>query len=573
MRSGSPPPPPSLLPVLAAFALPLACACALCWPLPLSPDSAWFPSLFGASHAWTGEHLWQALTQGEPLHSTLRAGYPWERTARFIGWLPMLGTLPLRTILGPLACFHLGLLLALPLSSLAAWPLLRRWSGAGPWAVAAGCVAFALCPFALGTFGAGELPKLCIGLIPLFLYALDRALEPGWRWPIAAAVLATATGFTSPYFGLTLPLLCLGLLGWDVWRQRRLWRPLGCGLAVAVALLPVAAYYKDVQGPTWRSLHMPAQSPGVQDLLPTPHPSASLLDLLLGIPPELQHSWDTRHVAYLGSALALALAVLAWRQRGEQRAGQWAAWVLLATGALLALGPYLYLESQRTLLPLPAVLLALVRYPLVSGGMYYRLAVVGSLGLALWLVVACARRPRLAWLLLLLQIGDALRASGPWPLMVEPVPGVALLRDLGGDDGAVLVLPYGGGLVPSQRALLLATHHGRPTTALPRMFLPREQVALRDLWVKAFMAEDPAQALRARGIRFVLSEQASHPGTPWVDGALGTPTMEQDGLRVWDMGPTTLAPRSVDELDVEPSGPRGGGPRNPRPRRDERRAR
>lgn len=559
-----------LLPLLTAFALPLAVASALCWPLPLALDSSWTPSLFGASHAWTGEHLWQALTQGESLHSTLRAGYPWARDACFIGWLPMLATLPLRVVLGPLACFHVGLLLALPLSSLAAWPLLRRWSSAGPWTVAAGCTAFALCPFALGTFSAGELPKLCVGLIPLFLYALDRARSPGWRWPLAAALLAVATAMTSPYFGLILPLLCLGLLSWDAWRRRRLLRPLLCGAAVAAALVPVAAYYRGLHVPTWRSLHMPAQSPGVQAHLPSPHPSASLVDLFLGIPMELQHPWDTRHVAYLGSALLLALALLAWRQRGEHRAGRWAAWALLGSGALLAMGPCLYVTAQRTLVPLPAVVLALVRYPLVDGGMYYRLAVLGSLGLALWLVVECARRPWLAWLLLAFQLGDGLRASGPWPLHSEPVPGAVLLEQLRGDDGAVLNLPYGGGLVPSQRALLLATHHGRPTTALPRMFLPREQLTLRNLWGKALMAADPRAALRKRGVRYVLSEHASHPDTPWVDTALGEPTMEEDGLRVWDMGPTTLVPRPVEELDKKPTSPAHRGEQPPQPRGGER---
>jgi hypothetical protein len=294
------------------------------------------------------------------------------------------------------------------------------------------------------------------------------------------------------------------------------------------------------------------------------------VDLLLGIPPQLQHVWDTRHVAYLGSALLLALALLAWRQRHEHRAGRWAAWILLAAGGLLAMGPCLYLDTQRTLVPLPAALLALVRYPLAGGGMYYRLAVIAALGLALWLVVECSRRPWLAWLLLLLQIGDALRASGPWPLSVEPVPGVALLKQLRGDDGAVLNLPYGGGLVPSQRALLLATHHQRPTTALPRMFLPREQMVLRDLWAKAFLADDPHQALRARGIRYVLSELRSHPDAPWVDAALGEPTMEQGGLRVWDMGPTTLTPRDVEELDKQRAIPANGAKPRPRPRGGER---
>lgn len=566
-RPSTLPSPRPSLPLLAAFLVPLAVVCALCWPLPLHPASTWNPSLFGASHAWMGDHLWRALTQGESLHHTLRAGYPWERGGRFIGWLPLLACLPLRPVLGPIASFHAGLLLALPISSIAAWPLLRRWSGAGPWAAAAGCVAFALCPFALGTLSSGELPKLCIGLIPLFLYALDRARsqERGWHWAAASAGLAMVTGFTSPYFGLTLPLLTIGLLGWDVWTRRRLLRPVLCGGAVAAGLVPVALYFSGIRQHVSASLYMPAQNFGRQNPLPSPHPSASLQDLLLGLPADHGSPWDMRHVAYLGSLLLVVLAVLAWRQR-DGRAGRWAAGALLATGGLLALGPWLYPIERLLPVPLPAVVLAMIRYPLATGGMFYRLAVLGSLGLALWLAVECARRPRLAWLLLLVQVGDGLRSSAPWPLEVFPIPGVEALEELQGDDGAVLDLPYGGGLVPSQHALLLAAVHGHPTTALPRMFLPSEQAMLRRLWSRALAEDDAPAALRALGIRYVLCQNGDARLEAETSASLGEPILDDEPLMIWDLGPTQLVPRSAEQLEHKGQPRHGEGARKRPPR-------
>jgi hypothetical protein len=561
MRPDHAPPTPTL-PLLVAFAIPLVVTCALCWPLPIRPGSHWCPTLFGASHAWTLEHLWQALTQGEPLHHTLRAGYPWERSARFIGWLPMLAALPLRAVLGPIVAFQLALLLALPLSSLAAWPLLRRWGGAGPWVTAAGCVSFALCPFALGTLSSGELPKLCVGLVPLFLFALDRARcqERGLGWTLAAAALATVTAFTSPSFGLFLPLMALGLLGWDAWHHRRLLRPLGCGAAVAAALLPALLYYRGLEGHVWRSLHMPAQSFGLQAQLPSPHPSASLLDLLIGLPAEVSGPWSMRHVAYLGSATIALLALLAWRN--GRRPGRSAAIALLIAGGLLALGPQLYPVENLSRIPMPAVLLSWLRYPLARSGMFYRLALLGSLGLALWLVVEAARRPRLVWLLLLVQLADSVRASGPWPLEVQPIPGYGLLKSLKGADGAVLDLPYGGGLVPSQQALLLATLHGRPTTALPRMFLPSEQAVLRPLWARALDGEDPVATLGALGIRYVVSSNGDPRLEAKTEARLGPPSQRRGSLTIWDLGPTTLVPRPAAQLEPRRA-PAGQPPREP----------
>ncbi len=542
------------LPPLTAFLLSSAVLAALTWPLPLQLHEATHPSAFGASHAWTGEQLLLALTEGETLHSTARAGYPWERQARLIGWLPLLLTLPLRLLLGPLSSYHLVELLSLPLTALCTWPLVRRWTRAGPWSAAAACVAFALCPFALGTFASGELPKLQLGLLPLFLYALDRARSPaqGWRWALAAAGLALITAFTSPYFGLALPLLAIGLLATVVLRQRLFWRPLACGALVALALLPAWAYYGGAPVVGSQQLHMPAQSIAPHVVLPSPHPVASVQDLLLG-PALPADFWEARHVPYLGTPLIVLLGLLALLRRADSR-GRLAALALLITGAVLALGTRLYVTEHVVNLHLPGHLFFLLKYPYMKGGMYFRLAMLASLGLALWLAVETARHPRLAWLLLAVQLADALRASRPWPLEVEPVPAFEDLAALRGADGAVLNLPLAGGLVSGQRALLMATVHGRPITALPRSLRPKEMQNVAEFWRAIFKKGRPDQ-LRNAGIRFVVSDDPYlRDGLPLFP-ELGDPTTTSGDVRIWDLGAAELRSRPADELGRGPSQP------------------
>ncbi len=556
---------PRWFPILLAFLVPLGVISALCWPLPLHLNDHFHPSIFGPSHAWTADHLWQVLAQGEPLSPTHRAGYPWPRDARFIGWLPLLAMLPARLVLGPITTFHLAELLALPCSAIASWPLIRRWTDAGPWTTAAACISFALCPLALGVFSTGELPKLAIGLIPLFLWSLDRGTSPDENpgWLALPALLALLTAFTSPYYGLALPLLTGGLLAVRVWRSRTLLRPFVGGLVVAAALLPAWWYYGASAAHTNLELFMPARSGGIHPELPQPHPVASLQDLLLGLPAPVDSPWTTRHVAYVGSALLLALLVHALWKRRPQR-GRKAAFALLIVGAVLAMGPWLYLNETFIPFPLPAWLLGRFGYPLGDGGMYYRMAVLASLGLALWLAAELAQRPRLAWILLATQLCDAARSSGPWPLEVEPIPAASLMKEIRGRDGAVVNLPFGQDLIPAQRQLLLAAVHGRPTTALPRTMLHAERRRSAGLWEQAFRSDDPAQALRDVGVRWVMAHGDPRAFGIHVAARLGEPWESSGGLQLWDLGPTQVEPHDPAEL-ITPTKPpkntlRRGGP-------------
>jgi len=574
----------SRLPLLAVAGSSLLLALVLSWPLALHLGGWFRPSTFGASHAWAAEHLGQALLGGEPVHLTSQAGYPWLREARYIGWglLPVIWSL--RTLLSPLAAHQVVELVSLSLVALSAWPLLRRWTDAPPWGAAAACLVYAFCPYLLGNLAMGELPKLQAWCFPLFLLAADGALRDprAWRGLVGVAVLGLLTSFTSPYYGLTLPLLAGAMALYCLLRRRPLLRPVLMLVCLAASLLPAWLYYRGFDEQLYAQLFMPARRMAMGDQLAHPHPVATLADLLLGSEHSLSSAWEPRHDVYLGLPLLLGLAALSSIRRGGSRGGR-VGLALLAAGALLAMGPRLAWGERYLPLPLPAALLDLVGYPLARGGLYYRLVVVAALGLALWMAAESARhRLWVIWLLLAVHLGDALRETGPWPLPVEPVRGrEALLQLRGRDDGAVMQLPLqeSHSLAIGQSALLMATLHGRPTTALPRDSLTIEIPSIRDHWEQAFETDRAAAVLRSLGIRFVLADRRARKLSArhgkWL-ADLPEPDVVQDGIAIWDLGPTQLRPQPAQELlrrrerglrEARPSPERRGPAGPPAPRR------
>ncbi len=536
------------LPLALCLLLLLGMSLALAWPLPLCPGSCFRPNTFGASHAWGGQHLWYALLHQDGPGATARAGYPWLREARFIGWVPLLATWPLRPFISALTAHHLLEVLALPMAGLAAWPLLRSWTDARPWTVAAACLVYAVTPYTLGTLAMGELPKLQIWCFPLFLLAAQRALTSAraGRWLLAVAALALATSFSSPYYGLALPLLAGALALADSLRRRRVARPLLLLVTLAAALIPAWAYYRGGDEHIFRQLFMPAMRQGLGHELPSPSPVAELDVLFLGPGGENDQAWAPRHECYLGLVLLLGTVAFAcWRPSAAR--GRWAGLALLLGGVLLALGPRLALGGGYLDISLPVCLLELARYPYARGGLYFRLVVLAGLGVSLWLTAEGARRhPALVWLLAALHIGDSLRATAPWPLRVEPVRGVEFFRAMAGaQDGAVLHLPLqeGYALAIGQRALLAAALHERPTTALPRDSLQHEIPVFRQFWLSVLAEPDPRAVLRQRGVRYVVLDGLEADRAQRFAGfaqALGAPDREGEQLRIWDLGPVEL---------------------------------
>ncbi len=535
-----------------AFAATLAALCALSWPMPVHLSDWHLLTSFGDSHAWTFEWLWRTLAAGELPTRTLDAGFPEERVVRIIGWGPALLYLGLRAAMAPLPAANLTQLLALPLSALAAYALLRRWTGLAPLAAAGLATGWALSPTLLSTYGMGEISNTQAWVLPGLLYLLGRAGEDR-RWLLALPPFALASVFSSPYFGLAMPLLVGVWALWRAWRARgeplaaRLGVPAAAVLAVGLGMAPSGLYYLHAGADGPEALFRPAQqASGITERLPFPPPVARPDALVLDREPDPRSAYEAMHVSYLGLPLLVGALVLGRRGRG------WAAGVALALGgALLALGPWLawgddYVRAGGMVFPLPARVLEILGYPTRKGGMYFRFAVLSTLGLVLVLGAGLAERRRaaaLAWGLALLQVLDGVRATGPlWPRPAERVPDLEILSSLRGGEGAVLELPLQGPLdaASGQPALLRALFLERPTSALPRDVRPRES-ALPPLLERAVASGDPAEALRAEGFGLVILPRVLSPELDPTERALVRALGEPDAegaSRYWILEPT-----------------------------------
>lgn len=539
------------------FAIAFVVVIALLWPLAPRLTTHHTPTAFSASHAWVAEHLWRALT-GEHTHSpTADAGYPFLREARYIGWVPSVATWFFRPLLGPIGAFNLVQLLSLPASAVAAWPLLRRWTDAEPPVIAAACLVYGLCPFLVSTLGVGETPNLQAWGLPLVLYGLDRVFSGERRYAALVLALSLATSLSSPYYGLLLPLLALGFAAF---RVRKAPMNVGVGLAaVALALAPGLLYFRADPGPVPDRLFRPAAAGPTGGELPVPYPVATLDGLFTG-PPFLDRSpYEVVHVGAIGALLPLALLALGLRQRGRG----WRAGLALAIGGvLLALGPTLAIGDHFTGFTLPSMALVRVGYPYVRGGLWFRLILVASLGLAVLLAALSARGRRgaaLAWLLASAHVVEGARMSGPWPWPVAPVPGLALLHQMraatGG--GAVLHLPLqeGPNQAEGQMMLLAAAVHGRPTTALPRDAFAMESNAIRRILLESLEKPDPARALRAVGFRYVVFQPmpgaSSSVRRELLEQKLGPPQGDSF-FAMWDLGPTATRALSPPSAQAPP---------------------
>lgn len=532
----------------------------LCWPMPLHPATSHLLTAFGDSHVWVFDQLVQQLLDGELSERACAAGYPTARTMRAIGLAPLLVFAPLRALVGALAAANLVQMLALPLSAALAALWIRRVTGAPPGVSALLGAAWGLSPTLLGTFATLEISNTQAWLLPALLLALEAA------WTSRGAVvlvplLGALTAFTSPYYALALPFLYAGAAVGALREGGRVVLPrvLIVGLLLAASLALARGWYAPGVSGGGDSIFSPAQrAPTRLGPLPVPAPVASLDSLLFGGGPAAGSVYETVHHSYLG--LLLVLAGLAGARFGRGP-GRGLGFALTVGGALLAMGPLLALQGRYVSvagrpLALPVYLLEALQYPTVHGGLYYRYAVLASLGLCLQAARLFAALPRSAlWagLFALLQVGDALRATGPrWPRPSEEVPDLALLERLAddpateGDDGAVLELPLPGPTDGQlgQAGLLRAVILRRPTTALPRAVLQRAhplQAAL-DAAVGAADPTDAAAPLRALGFRFVVLPAElrayTHPDEAALRRGLGPPTHE-GALLLWDLGPAT----------------------------------
>lgn len=517
---------------------------ALHHPLAWHLDDLQVVGSFHDGHAWAFDHIARMISGEIPFSTTTdRIGFPERVSVRFVAWAPALVATLLRPLLGPLGAFNAVLLLSPGASAVAATFLLRRLTRASPWTAAGASLAWALCPYALGCLAAGQVEKVQIWVLPLFLLALSHAISGPRRLPGLLGLLATGAvaGLTTPCTSVFLPLAAGPWALWEGWRTwhadtpprevthrgvRRflaagLWLALALGTAAA-SLLPAWAYYGDLRGGEAISAFEPRMAN--KGDLPTPTPMAQPEGVFLGRGNLMEGATDTSHVAYLGLPLLVAVGLLSLRRFP----GRGVAWSLVAGGVILSLGPYLVSGDTWVLrdgapIALPAAWLDWTGYPAGRSGMYYRAIVFASLGMAAALAGTVGRLPwkgafLLAWIAGFGQVADGWRATQIlWPRPTRPVPGLAALEAMAADPtpGAVLNLPVVHGTYEGGVYLLAATFHDRPTTGLPRQcqtYLP--PVARLDALVRTALAPGDASSaaatLTAAGFRYVTWR-------PWLD--------------------------------------------------------
>jgi hypothetical protein len=541
-------------PYALCFIISIVFTCALMWPLPLGLNTHFTPSAYGLTHAWSADYLFQSLTSGTNPHSISSLGYPWIRQAQFIGWGPAIASWPFRGLLGPLAAFQLILLLSLPVSAFTAGKFIQSTSQCGPKIAAPAGLLFAFSPYALATLQTGEVPKLQLWLIPLFGLALLATQHLGSKKTLYLAAVCLITSFTSPYYGLAFPLLA-GMAALVYWRRKQVRTGFAVLVGCGVGLLPALFYYRNAPSGS-DSFYRPALStPKLDSLLPSPHPVASVRDLLLGTADTSASAWDAVHESALGIALLLACGAVFWSSRKNKRKGRSLGVALVFFGILLAVGPQLAFAQHKSSIPMPAKILEFLHYPLEAGGMYYRMVPFAMLGLALILASSLPHSRRgvgLIWLIVGLQSADALRHTGPWPRPTQRVAALDFLKSIQGQDGAILTTPIVASRAPgsAQRAALRQMFHKRPETALPSDMHSYEIHRLQNLLNKALRTDDPGKQLRAEGFRFVFYQPEKGRADHRVERdllirKLGKP-IQQAGFLAWDLGTTTLKPRPFE---------------------------
>lgn len=421
--------------------------------------------------------------------------------------------------LGRGTAYTLATALQLLLACGAGWALGRRYGGG----LVAGAV-YGLGPYLINQAFTGEAETLSAWPLPIVVLLLLEDKR------VAAGVVAAVGAVLSWYHGAFIGAL---LVGWVAWkRDVRALIPLGV-FAAAVAV-PAGLYglvLRDpdqlFRGPTLRT-YLQTQPENLAWMAADPADWLSLR------PPPSHH-----HVNGFGWVSLGVGALGAWR---SSERGLWLG--ILGVGAVLSLGPILFVAGQPVFEWMPGRLLAyLPAYGLMR--LPHRWMVVAALGLAG--LAAQAQVPRALGLLIGLEtalfhapLGTSTDISAP--AVVEHIEGPVLelpLRSLGHDARG--------------RYLLWQRTHGHPTAASLLMQGWSAQVADEPLIIAVCaldradpIAERPLQAAQFRQADLSQAVAAARRGDgPAVSGAA-------DRLRAMGFEQVVLYPDILLPFDRDP---------------------
>jgi hypothetical protein len=405
-----------------------------------------------------------ALTHGINPLSTAHIGFPQGTNLMWNTAMVALGIVlwPITVTAGPVVAYDVAVLLALALSGVAAYAVLRRLVGPGLPALA-GALLFELSPYAAAHV-LGQLNLTVAVTPPLVLLLLDaivrRRRMRAWKPGVLLGLLAALQLMTSEEMLASAAVAGAVLLGVmlacqpDRRAALRMSLPrLGGGLGAALCVaLPLVAVPLLTQFFGAQRIHGPLQQPGtfVSDLLNLVVPTRAQL-VAPGAATDISQRFSGNLVewsAYIGVPLLALLAVTARRhwQDGTVR-------VAAVTGAVtlvLSFGPWLHVAGVDTHIPMPFLLLQHV--PLLGDMLPGRLTVYVFLAAAVLLAVAVrdAATPR-AKLLVAVCAATVLPAV-PLPAQHVDVPAFFTSASAASlpTGGSVLVAPYVSSFAESQ---------------------------------------------------------------------------------------------------------------------------
>lgn len=292
---------------------------------------------------------------------------------------PLLGlaSAPLQLTIGAVGAFDVLLVVVVAMSAMAMCLALRRWVRS--WAAAfTGGLLYGFSPYMFGQ-GRSHLFLVAVFIPPIVLVLLDeivvvqrhRAIRDG----VLLGVLLVLQYYISPeVLAMTVVVACCGVALLAVARPRTVVSRTPhvlVAVACCVAICALALAY-----PVWLSMH------GPQHVVGPPHPLAKLApfrgDLLgpvlptsyqLLAPAALSAHGDvlsggnsTENGMYLGVPLIVTVAVFAWIYRRNRALLFFVA--MLVVAGILALGPFLVVQTRHTGIPLPGWILQ--RIPLLQ---------------------------------------------------------------------------------------------------------------------------------------------------------------------------------------------------------------
>lgn len=382
-----------LLVTLGAFVLYAGLALAAYWPI-LPGDSSRIPTCACGDpsfQTWLLGWVPYALAHGHNPFFSSWTNYPVGVNLADNTNMPLLGLIvaPVTVWVSPIASYNLLLWLSFPVSAIAMYAVVRRWTGSRLAAFCAGLV-YGFSAYVVGQ-GWGHVMLSFVPLPPLYFYQLHKLLvrregNP-YRQGLLLGVIAVAQYFISSEILASCVLLSLiGLLVYVIAEHTRISRPdveyATRGLAVAVALVAVCAGYA-----VWFALGGPEHFRGPVHGIGGPYHGVALgpvlptLDYRFGFPglSKYGHLLDpVENGQYLGMALLLlAVLLVVWfrRHRGILMAA-----ALAIAAYILSLGDHLGVLTLGGSVPLPFILIE--RVPLLNNLLPERLTLYPALFVA-----------------------------------------------------------------------------------------------------------------------------------------------------------------------------------------------